>query len=94
MNAIAPARSRATGWRARAASPGLFERRGKLILENRRLNAIHAAVVKSLRRGARVEAVLDRLARNDTVRMSHDTNNPREIRDFGARLRAGRRRSV
>jgi malonyl-CoA reductase/3-hydroxypropionate dehydrogenase (NADP+) len=29
-----------------------------------------------------VEALLTRLARNDTVRMSHDTNNPREIRDL------------
>jgi malonyl-CoA reductase / 3-hydroxypropionate dehydrogenase (NADP+) len=38
--------------------------------------------VKSLRRGVRVEALLTRLARNDTIRMSHDTNNPREIRDL------------
>jgi malonyl-CoA reductase/3-hydroxypropionate dehydrogenase (NADP+) len=62
--------------------PGLFERRGKLILENKRLNAVHAAVIKAIRRGARVEAVLGRLARNDTVRMSHDTQNPRELRDL------------
>jgi malonyl-CoA reductase/3-hydroxypropionate dehydrogenase (NADP+) len=46
------------------------------------LNAIHAAAVKSLRRGIRVEALLSRLSRNDTVRMSHDTDNPRELRDL------------
>jgi malonyl-CoA reductase/3-hydroxypropionate dehydrogenase (NADP+) len=46
------------------------------------LNAIHAAVVKALRRGIRVEALLNRLARNDTVRISHDTDNPRELRDL------------
>ena len=70
-------RSMASDWRGPAASPALFERRGKLILENKRLNAVHAASVKALRRGVRVEALLTRLARNDTVRMSHDTNNPR-----------------
>ena len=53
-----------------------------MILENKRLNAVHAAVVKAMRRGVRVEALLTRLARNDTVRMSHDTNNPRELRDL------------
>ncbi len=82
FNAIAPGpvdgdRLAGTGGKA-----GLFERRGKLILENKRLNAVHAAAVKALRRGIRVEALLTRLARNDTVRMSHDTNNPREIRDL------------
>ena len=60
----------------------MFERRGKLILENKRLNAIHAASIKALRRGVRVEALLARLARNDTVKMSHDTNNPRELREL------------
>lgn len=82
FNAIAPGPVAGDRLAGTGGKPGLFERRGKLILENRRLNAIHAAVVKSLRRGARVEAVLDRLARNDTVRMSHDTNTPREIRDL------------
>ena len=82
FNAIAPGpvdgdRLAGTGGKA-----GLFERRGKLILENKRLNAVHAAAITALRRGTRVEALLTRLARNDTVRMSHDTNNPREIRDL------------
>jgi malonyl-CoA reductase / 3-hydroxypropionate dehydrogenase (NADP+) len=82
FNAIAPGPVDGDRLAGTGGKPGLFERRGKLILENKRLNAIHAAVVKSLRRGVRVEALLTRLARNDSVRMSHDTNNPREIRDL------------
>jgi malonyl-CoA reductase / 3-hydroxypropionate dehydrogenase (NADP+) len=82
FNAIAPGPVDGDRLAGTGGKPGLFERRGKLILENKRLNAIHAAVVKSLRRGVRVEALLTRLARNDTIRMSHDTNNPREIRDL------------
>ncbi len=82
FNAIAPGPVDGDRLAGTGGKPGLFERRGKLILENKRLNAIHAASVKALRRGVRVEALLTRLARNDTVRMSHDTNNPREIRDL------------
>jgi malonyl-CoA reductase/3-hydroxypropionate dehydrogenase (NADP+) len=82
FNAIAPGPVDGDRLAGTGGKPGLFERRGKLILENKRLNAVHAAIVKSLRRGVRVEALLTRLARNDTVRMSHDTNNPREIRDL------------
>jgi len=82
FNAIAPGPVDGDRLAGTGGKPGLFERRGRLILENKRLNAIHAAVVKALRRGVRVEAVLTRLARNDTVRMSHDTNNPHELRDL------------
>ncbi len=82
FNAIAPGPVDGDRLAGTGGKPGLFERRGKLILENKRLNAVHAAAIKSLRRGIRVEALLTRLARNDTVRMSHDTNNPREIRDL------------
>lgn len=82
FNAIAPGPVDGDRLAGTGGKPGLFGRRGKLILENKRLNAIHAAAVKSLRRGIRVEALLARLARNDTVRMSHDTDVPRELRDL------------
>ena len=82
FNAIAPGPVDGDRLAGTAGRPGLFDRRGKLILENKRLNAIHAAAVKALRRGIRVEALLNRLARNDTVRISHDTDNPRELRDL------------
>jgi malonyl-CoA reductase/3-hydroxypropionate dehydrogenase (NADP+) len=82
FNAIAPGPVDGDRLSGTGGKPGLFERRGKLILANKRLNAIHAASIKALRRGVRVEALLARLARNDTVKMSHDTNNPRELREL------------
>ena len=82
FNAIAPGPVDGDRLSGTGGKPGLFERRGKLILANKRLNAVHAASIKALRRGVRVEALLSRLARNDTVKMSHDTNNPRELREL------------
>ncbi len=82
FNAIAPGPVDGDRLAGTGGKPGLFERRGRLILENKRLNAVHAAVVKALRRGARVEAILARLARNDTAQLSHDPNSPRELRDL------------
>ena len=82
INAIAPGPVDGDRLSGKDGKAGLFDRRGKLILENKRLNAVHAATVKAIRRGVRVEAVLTRLARNDIAQMAHDTNNPRELRDL------------
>ncbi|MFQ3665065.1 MAG: SDR family NAD(P)-dependent oxidoreductase [Sphingomonadaceae bacterium] len=82
FNAIAPGPVDGDRLQGVGGKPGLFERRGRLILENKRLNAVHAAIIKAIRRGARVEALLTRLARNDTARMSHDSSSPRELRDL------------
>ncbi|QMW22566.1 SDR family oxidoreductase [Sandaracinobacteroides saxicola] len=82
LNAIAPGPVDGDRLSGTGGKPGLFERRGRLILENKRLNAVHAAVIAAVRRGARAEAILARLAGNDTARLSHDTNVPREIRDL------------
>ncbi len=82
INAIAPGPVDGDRLAGVGGRPGLFDRRGKLILENKRLNAVYAATVKAIRRGVRVEAVLSRLARNDIAQMAHDTNNPRELRDL------------
>lgn len=82
FNAIAPGPVEGDRLAGTGGRPGLFERRGRLILENRRLNAVYAAVVKAIRRGARVEALLQRLARNDTAQLSHDPNSPHELREL------------
>lgn len=82
FNAIAPGPVDGDRLAGTGGKPGLFERRGRLILENKRLNAVHSAVVRAIRRGARVEAVLGRLSRNDTAQLSHDPNTPRELRDL------------
>ncbi len=82
FNAIAPGPVDGDRLSGVSGRPGLFERRGRLILENKRLNAVHAAVVKAIRRGERVERLISRLAYNDTVTMSHDNDNPRELREL------------
>jgi len=82
INAIAPGPVDGDRLSGKDGKAGLFDRRGKLILENKRLNAVYAATVKAIRRGVRVEAVLTRLAKNDIARMAHDTSNPRELRDL------------
>jgi len=82
INAIAPGPVDGDRLGGTGGKPGLFERRGRLILENKRLNAVHAAVIKAVRGGAAVETVLGRLSRNDSVRIAHDRDNPRELRDL------------
>ncbi len=73
INAIAPGpvdgdRLRGTGGKA-----GLFMRRGRLILENRRLNAVHEAVIQSVRAGICTAAqALDRLASNELYQLIND----------------------
>ncbi len=82
INAIAPGPVDGDRLGGTGGKPGLFERRGRLILENKRLNAVHSACIRAMRRGVRVEVVLGRLSRNDSVKIAHDTDNPRELRDL------------
>ncbi|WP_439534089.1 SDR family NAD(P)-dependent oxidoreductase [Polymorphobacter sp.] len=82
INAIAPGPVDGDRLAGLGGKPGLFERRGRLILENKRLNAVHAAVVQAMRRGEPVAALLGRLARNDTVQLSHDRSVPEELRSL------------
>ncbi|HYN61508.1 MAG TPA: SDR family oxidoreductase [Rubrivivax sp.] len=83
INAIAPGPVEGERLKGTGSRPGLFERRGRLILENRRLNLVHAAVVKALRRGQRVEALLTHLAANDVAALAMDGDAPRELRELG-----------
>ena len=82
INAIAPGPVDGDRLAGLGGKPGLFERRGRLILENKRLNAVHTAIVKAMRRGETVATLLGRLARNDTVQLSHDRATPMELRDL------------
>ncbi len=83
INAIAPGPVEGERLKGTGGRPGLFERRGRLILENKRLNMVHAAVVKALRRGQRVEALLSHLAANDVAALAMDGDAPRELRELG-----------
>ena len=81
INAIAPGPVDGDRLRGLGGKPGLFMRRGRLILENKRLNAVHAAVVKAVRRGQRVESLLLSLAENDVAQLAHDPDVPHELRE-------------
>ncbi len=82
INAIAPGPVDGGRLGGLGGKPGLYERRGRLIMENKRLNAVHAATVKAIRRGEPVDALLKRLMRNDSVQLSHDKSVPPELREL------------
>ena len=88
INAIAPGPVDGDRLRGLGGKPGLFVRRGRLILENKRLNATHAAVVHAVRRGLRVEALLRRLAENDVAALAGDPDVPRELRELATQCRS------
>ena len=84
INAIAPGPVEGERLKGVGSRPGLFERRGRLILENKRLNNVHSAIVKSQRRGQRVGAMLERLAANDVALLAMDSEASNELRELGA----------
>ncbi len=83
INAIAPGPVEGERLKGVGTRPGLFERRGRLILENKRLNTVHDAVVRAQRRGQRVGAMLERLAANDVALLAMDSEAPHELRALG-----------
>ncbi len=87
-NAIAPGPVAGDRLAGVGGRPGLFLRRARLILENKRLNAIYAAVIRAVRDGAPLDRALNRLSGNSVSAMSHDSQAPQELRrlalDFAA----------
>jgi len=80
FNAIAPGPVDGDRLSGVGGKPGLFQRRAKLILENKRLNSVYAAVIKAVRAGASLETVLARLAHNTAGVLSHDMQAPEGLR--------------
>jgi malonyl-CoA reductase / 3-hydroxypropionate dehydrogenase (NADP+) len=87
INAIAPGPVDGERLRGTGGKPGLFERRGRLILENRRLNALYAAVIDSLRAGHDIDLILQALASNDAAVIAADGTAPPPLRTFAERVR-------
>ena len=83
FNAIAPGPVDGVRLKGVGGRPGLFERRARLILMNKRLNAVHAAAVGAAKRGA-LQEFLGALAENDTRKTSEDPGAPAEIRKLAA----------
>ena len=88
INAIAPGPVDGDRLRGIGGKPGLFARRGRLILENKRLNAVHAAVVKAARRGQPLATVLTHLSANDASLLMQDPDVPHELRVLAGQCQA------
>ena len=58
INALAPGPVDGARLRGLGGAPGLFERRGRLVLENKRLNSVHKAVLRALEDGSDVDAIM------------------------------------
>jgi len=80
FNAIAPGPVDGDRLSGTGGKPGLFQRRAKLILENKRLNAVYEAVIEAIRGGADADRILTRLSRNSTSTLSHDAEAPETLR--------------
>ncbi len=79
-NAIAPGPVDGDRLSGTGGKPGLFQRRARLILENKRLNSVYAAVIGAIREGGDPVKILTRLSRNSTSTLSHDAEAPAELR--------------
>ncbi|MCC5862732.1 MAG: SDR family oxidoreductase, partial [Gammaproteobacteria bacterium] len=87
INAIAPGPVDGDRLRGTGGKPGLFERRGRLILENRRLNALYAAVIEALKAGHDIDAILQILASNDAAAIASEERAAPQLRAFAERVR-------
>ncbi|GAB5415878.1 MAG: malonyl CoA reductase subunit Mcr [Congregibacter sp.] len=63
INALAPGPVDGARLRGLGGAPGLFERRGRLVLENKRLNLVHKAILAALKEGGDAD-MLKALAKN------------------------------
>jgi malonyl-CoA reductase/3-hydroxypropionate dehydrogenase (NADP+) len=68
INALAPGPVDGARLRGLGGAPGLFERRGRLVLENKRLNRVHQAVLAALQEGLKPEDLM-MLAQNALASM-------------------------
>jgi malonyl-CoA reductase/3-hydroxypropionate dehydrogenase (NADP+) len=78
INAMAPGPVDGVRLRGSGGAPGLFTRRGRLIMENIRLNRVHAAILASVGEGQAAAKILERLAPNAIEELTawHDAPKP------------------
>lgn len=88
INASAPGPVDGARLRGLGGAPGLFERRGKLILENVRLNRVHAAILEALDDGASADDVI-RLAANRIPELNEWHEAPEAFQKLFARVAEG-----
>jgi malonyl-CoA reductase / 3-hydroxypropionate dehydrogenase (NADP+) len=86
INAIAPGPVEGQRLKGKDGKAGLFDRRAKLIANNKRLNQLHGAVMKSLEAGAAMDDVLEALAANDVGLLAHSATAPEPLRQLAAKI--------
>ena len=86
INAIAPGPVEGQRLKGKDGKAGLFDRRAKLILENKRLNQIHGAVLKCLADGASMDSIFDTLRPND-IGLLKTPEAPAALRELSAKLK-------
>jgi len=86
INAIAPGPVEGQRLKGKDGKAGLFDRRAKLILENKRLNQVHAAVLEALAGGATVADLLEAMRPND-IGLLQATTVPDALRRLGNTLK-------
>jgi malonyl-CoA reductase/3-hydroxypropionate dehydrogenase (NADP+) len=86
INAIAPGPVEGQRLKGKDGKAGLFDRRAKLILENKRLNQVHDAVLRTLAAGGTVDESLAALEPND-VGLLQGEGVPAPLREAAARIR-------
>ncbi len=89
VNAMAPGPVDGARLRGLGGAPGLFARRGRLILENKRLNRVHQAMLAGLD-GADAGEILERLAANTAAELSAWDTAPASLRKLAAQVGEGR----
>lgn len=86
INAIAPGPVDGQRLKGKDGKAGLFDRRARLIIENRRLNGVHGAVLKALEGGGSLDDVLNALSTNDVGLLVHSGTAPEPLRAFAAKI--------
>ncbi len=86
INAIAPGPVDGQRLAGKDGKAGLFNRRARLIIENRRLNGLHGAVLKAFEGGSTLDDVLVALSPNDVGLLARSTSAPEPLRAFATRI--------
>ncbi|MEM6733588.1 MAG: SDR family oxidoreductase, partial [Myxococcota bacterium] len=90
INALAPGPVDGARLRGLGGAPGLFARRGRLVLENKRLNQVHAAILAALSDDGQSGEILRALAPNATSELTRWTDGPKSLRKLFAQVSEGR----
>jgi malonyl-CoA reductase/3-hydroxypropionate dehydrogenase (NADP+) len=93
INALAPGPVDGARLRGTPDSPGLFLRRGLLILDNKRLNKVHQALLESRAEGCTIGDCLQLLAVNEIAKIDQ-SSMPGPLKKLLARVRDERATAV